>query len=107
MAVVVSGTAGDVGTTIVINLGGYYVAGASVTLLAAQGSLETANLGNGVNLGACSVASNGLTAAYQKTGTDFVSGGLWTLWPQIVPPSASGPITGPPTVIYVNPLPPA
>jgi hypothetical protein len=68
-------TSGDVGPRLVIDAGGYSLLGSICTLLAAPGKLNLR--GPALSLTPVVVASDGLTASYTQTGSDFTQGGLW------------------------------
>ena len=94
-------TVDDVGVSIVIDMGGYVApAGSTATLLAAPGWMTT---GPGVRLEPLVISTDGLTATYVTTGTDFTVRGEWTLQVQ-VKTSAGDVYTSKPMPFYIGPL---
>lgn len=95
-------TAADKGTAIVVDAGGYILTGGTATLLAAPGQNPN-TIGAGIRLSPMVISSDGLTAVYTTTGTDFLEGGPWML--QLNLSTAAGEVfSSAPAPIYVNPL---
>jgi len=70
-------TAGDAGVQIVVNAGGYNLTGSTCRLFIAPGYSDSATAA--VPVSPMTVSSDGSTATYTTTGTDFTVGGEWSL----------------------------
>jgi hypothetical protein len=86
MSAVICGTAGDIGFSFNVFLSGYNATGATATL-------EASPIVNGcatpISVGPApmTISSDGSTATYVWTGSDFMIGGLWNTWTKVVMPS--------------------
>jgi hypothetical protein len=94
-------TAGDRGGVIIIDAGGYSLIGSTCTLLAVPGRANIQGP-KALALTPVVVASDGLTASYVQTGTDFTKGGFWQFQFQVETPDGEK-LTSPQSKVYIFP----
>ena len=94
-------TAGDIGTTIICNAGGYDMTGATAVIIATPGSFSAP--GQPIILSPVTISADGRLGLYDSTGLDITAGGWWEFRLQVVP-NTGGRFTSPPDRQYIFPL---
>jgi len=91
-------TAGDRGTAIICNAGGFDMTSATATLIGTPNPP-----GEPITLGPTTISEDGLLATYTSTGADITAGGPWEFRLRVV--TNTGEVfTSAPARVYIFPL---
>ena len=95
-------TAGDIGTTIICNAGGYDLTGATATIIATPGPFNAP--GEPLTLSPTTISEDGQNAIYTTTATGtLTAGGPWEFRLRVV--TNTGEVfTSAPARVYIFPL---